>query len=223
MECLRRCWRRGGAAPAARNARPAAVAAAPPPPPARPEHAGATRLAGAPLPPPPPQARPASALLRLEEAAQQAAAAPGRALGRAPSPTPPTPPPTPRTRAQPTQPRRDEPGTPEPAGSPKHGPDGLASQQDRAAPLSPALAITILVSQPRAALCHMTPKDPRFRKLHDPNQPIELHDKSFSSRLNSALKRDARRRRAQRASGFGVKSLDLEAAAEKENQAPRFG
>lgn len=37
----------------------------------------------------------------------------------------------------------------------------------------------------------VTPHDPRYRRLHDPDAPILVQDKSFSKRVESAMRRDA--------------------------------
>lgn len=63
----------------------------------------------------------------------------------------------------------------------------------------------------------ITPRDPRFRKLHNPNAPILVDPRSFSSRLESAVKRDVRRKRftgpQSQSAAAAAKRLSLEEEA----------
>mmetsp|Transcript_31776 Transcript_31776/g.50729 ORF Transcript_31776/g.50729 Transcript_31776/m.50729 type:complete len:902 (-) Transcript_31776:403-3108(-) len=57
----------------------------------------------------------------------------------------------------------------------------------------------------------ITPRDPRYRKVHDPNEPILAQNRSFTARLNSAMKRaELKTRYQKRASSKPVSKLKLE-------------
>jgi len=68
--------------------------------------------------------------------------------------------------------------------------------------------------KPRSAkdILGVTPSDPMYRQHHDMEAPIAVQDRSFSSRLESAIKRDEARRRFDRAENGRAVQLRLESA-----------